>query len=225
MARWKFTRGQKTGELLEHTFFDLRKLPVQHLKEIVSRIAATANKRLKRLSDTGIHGPAYEQAMTAGKFGVGGKTQEQLISEFERAKQFMQNPTSTTAGVIKTYTETVKEAYEASGREIDEEEIIEEVRKAGGEVIKRKGATFYAIALTINKLCDDVLRDSNNIRTVSFLMDGKYGISDVCLSLPAVVGGGGIIKKIYPNMTEPELSKLRASADALKKVIASLDMN
>lgn len=124
MARWKFTRGQKTSELLEHNFFDLRKLPVQHLKEIVSRIAATANKRLKRLSDTGIHGPAYEQAMTAGKFGVGGKTQEQLISEFERAKQFMQNPTSTTAGVIKTYTETVKEAYEASGREIDEEEIL-----------------------------------------------------------------------------------------------------
>lgn len=113
---------------------------------------------------------------------------------------------------------------EQEHREIDEDAIIEEVRKAGSEVIKRKGATFYAIALTINKLCDDVLRDSNNIRTVSFLMDGKYGISDVCLSLPAVVGGGGIIKKIYPNMTEPELGKLRASADALKKVIASLDM-
>lgn len=123
--------------------------------------------------------------------------------------------------------DTDKEQYcaEQEHREIDEEAIIEEVRSAGGEVIKRKGATFYAIALTINKLCDDVLRDSNNIRTVSFLMDGKYGISDVCLSLPAVVGGHGIIKKIYPNMTEPEIGKLRASAEALKKVIASLDFS
>ncbi len=109
--------------------------------------------------------------------------------------------------------------------ELDEDEIIEEVRRAGSEVIKRKGATFYAIASTINKLCDDVLRDSNNIRTVSFLMTGKYGISDVCLSLPAVIGGKGIIKEIFPNMTEPEVAKLRASADALKEVINSLNLD
>lgn len=109
--------------------------------------------------------------------------------------------------------------------ELDEDEIIEEVRRAGSEVIKRKGATFYAIASTINKLCDDVLRDSNNIRTVSFLMTGKYGISDVCLSLPAVIGGKGIIKEIFPNMTEPEVAKLRASADALKEVISSLNLD
>lgn len=112
---------------------------------------------------------------------------------------------------------------EQDHRELDEEEIIQEVRKAGAEVIKRKGATFYAIALTVNKLCDDILRDSNNIRTVSTLISGRYGINDVCLSLPAVVGGHGIEKEIAPNLTEGEIAKLRASADALKAVIASLN--
>lgn len=112
---------------------------------------------------------------------------------------------------------------EQSHAEIDEEEIIQEVRKAGGEVIKRKGATFYAIALTVNKICDDILRDANNIRTVSTLISGRYGINDVCLSLPAVIGGHGIEKEVAPALTDEEVAKLHASAEALKKVINSLE--
>lgn len=108
-------------------------------------------------------------------------------------------------------------------RNIDEDEIIEEVRKAGAEVIKRKGATFYAIALTVNKICDDILRDANNIRTVSSYISGRYGIDDVCLSLPAVIGGHGIEKEVSPTLTDGEIEKLHASADALKSVISSLN--
>lgn len=106
---------------------------------------------------------------------------------------------------------------------IDKEEIIVEVRKAGGEVIKRKGATFYAISLTVNKICDDIIRDANNIRTVSTLINGRYGINDVCLSLPAVIGGHGIEKEVAPALTDEEIAKLQASAEALKKVINSLE--
>lgn len=112
---------------------------------------------------------------------------------------------------------------EQSHAEIDKDEIILEVRKAGGEVIKRKGATFYAISLTVNKICDDILRDANNIRTVSTLINGRYGINDVCLSLPAVIGGHGIEKEVAPALTDEEIAKLQASADALKKVINSLE--
>ncbi len=107
--------------------------------------------------------------------------------------------------------------------DIDKDEIILEVRKAGGEVIKRKGATFYAISLTVNKICDDILRDANNIRTVSTLINGRYGINDVCLSLPAVIGGHGIEKEVSPALTDEEIAKLQASADALKNVINSLE--
>lgn len=112
---------------------------------------------------------------------------------------------------------------EHSEASLIEDEIIDEVRKAGGEVIKRKGATFYAIALTVNKICDDILRDANNIRTVSTYISGRYGINDVCLSLPAVIGGHGIEKEVTPALTEEETAKLQSSAVALKNVIESLE--
>ncbi|MBR1591717.1 MAG: L-lactate dehydrogenase [Ruminococcus sp.] len=107
--------------------------------------------------------------------------------------------------------------------DIDKEEIILEVRKAGSEVIKRKGATFYAVAMSVNKICDTILRDSNNIITVSTYLDGTYGISDVCLSIPCVIGANGIERAVPPALTDDETEKLRASADALKKVIAQLE--
>ncbi len=106
--------------------------------------------------------------------------------------------------------------------DLDEEEIINEVRTAGAEVIKRKGATFYAIAMSVNKICDSILRDSNNIITVSTMMNGKYGIDDVCLSLPCVIGSNGIEREVSPKMTEEEIEKLRASAKALRAVIEQI---
>ncbi|MCQ2490147.1 MAG: L-lactate dehydrogenase [Ruminococcus sp.] len=107
--------------------------------------------------------------------------------------------------------------------DINKEEIIDEVRKAGGEVIKRKGATFYAIALTVNKICDNILRDANNIMTVSTLINDRYGINDVCLSLPAVIGGHGIEREITPTLTDEEVAKLQESANALRSVIDQLE--
>lgn len=106
---------------------------------------------------------------------------------------------------------------------IDKEEIIEEVRKAGAEVIKRKGATFYAIALTVNKICDSILRDSKNIITVSTMINGRYGINDVCLSLPCVIGGDGIEKELTPSLTEDETKRLQDSAAALRSVIDQIE--
>lgn len=107
--------------------------------------------------------------------------------------------------------------------DLDEDEIIEEVRKAGSEVIKRKGATFYAIAMSVNKICDSILRDANNIITVSYMIEEKYGISDVCLSLPAVIGSNGIEREVYPKLTDNEIIKLQASAKALKNVISQIE--
>ena len=107
--------------------------------------------------------------------------------------------------------------------DVDEDEIIEEVRKAGAEVIKRKGATFYAIAMTVNKICDSILRDTNNIMTISSLVPNRYGISDVCLSLPCVIGSHGIGREVFPKLTEVEEEKLRESARALRSVIDQLE--
>ena len=97
------------------------------------------------------------------------------------------------------------------------------MRRAGAEVIKRKGATFYAIAMSVNKICDSILRDANNIITVSYLMRDKFGINDVCLSLPAVIGSNGIERDVTPKLTDEEIKKLQASASALKKVIDQIE--
>ncbi|MDE6101372.1 MAG: L-lactate dehydrogenase [Ruminococcus sp.] len=109
-----------------------------------------------------------------------------------------------------------------SKEELDTDAIEESVRVAGAEVIKRKGATFYAIALSVNKICDTILRDSNSILTVSTLANGRYGIDDVCLSLPCIVNGHGIAGEINPPLLDEELEKLHKSADALKNVISQL---
>ena len=107
--------------------------------------------------------------------------------------------------------------------EIDKEKIITEVRRAGAEVIKRKGATFYAVAMSVNKICDNILRDSNSIMTVSTVIDGRYGIEyDACFSLPYVIGGHGIERAVLPNLTDEEIEKLRTSAKALRTVLDQL---
>ncbi len=102
-------------------------------------------------------------------------------------------------------------------------DIESDVRTAGAEVIKRKGATYYAIALSVNRICDVILRDGHNILTVSTLMSGEYGINDVCLSIPCVIGGHGIERFITPPLLDFELKQLRASADALKTVIDGIN--
>ncbi len=102
-------------------------------------------------------------------------------------------------------------------------EIEQDVRTAGAEVIKRKGATYYAIALSVNKICDVILRDGQNILTVSTLLTGRYGIEDVCLSLPSVIGGHGVERDLTPPLLENELAQLKESAEALKMVIAGLN--
>lgn len=106
--------------------------------------------------------------------------------------------------------------------ELDTNAIEEGVRVAGAEVIKRKGATFYAIALSVNKICDTILRDSNSVLTVSTMANGRYGIDDVCLSLPCIVNGHGIAGEINPPLLDEEIAKLQKSADSLKSVISQI---
>lgn len=102
------------------------------------------------------------------------------------------------------------------------DQIAQDMRVAGAEVIKRKGATFYAIALSVNKICDTILRDEKTVLPVSTLINDKYGISDVCLSLPFIVGRKGIEGEILPKLTDDEVAKLQKSADALKEILSGL---
>jgi len=107
---------------------------------------------------------------------------------------------------------------------IELNDIVNDVRTAGAKVIKAKGATYYAIALSVRRIVECVLNDYGSILTVSAMVHNRYGIDDVCLSLPYTVGAKGIIREITPPLTNEEITLLRHSADTLKGVIASLDI-
>ena len=107
---------------------------------------------------------------------------------------------------------------------LDKEEMLTYVQKSGGQIIANKGATFYAVTRGVVRLCGFLLSASESITTVSSMMHGEYGIEDVCLSTLALVGPKGIQGKVPMKLTEEEIGKLKASADALKAVIAQIDL-
>lgn len=108
--------------------------------------------------------------------------------------------------------------------ELDKEAMLTYVQKSGGTIIANKGATYYAIARAVCKLCATVLASSDSIATVSSMMHGEYGIEDVCLSILTLVGPDGVHGKVPMRMNKAEIEKLRASANALKAVIAQIDL-
>lgn len=97
--------------------------------------------------------------------------------------------------------------------------IHEETKKAGATIIKNKGATYYAIALTVNTIVETLLKNQNTIRTVSSIIDGPYGIHDVAISLPSIINSNGVEKIIEFSITPEEEQMLKASAEAVKAVL------
>lgn len=102
--------------------------------------------------------------------------------------------------------------------------LEEYVHKSGGEIIKRKGATFYGVSMSVVNLCGMLLAAYESVTTVSTMMHGEYGVDDVCTSCLTLVGPGGVKGKIEVPLTEEEKIKFQKSADALKAVIAQLDI-
>ena len=109
-------------------------------------------------------------------------------------------------------------------KELDKPAMEEYVHKSGGQVIAKKGATFYAVSISVVELCNLVLAASNSVATVSSMMHGEYGIDDVCLSVLSLVGPDGVVDKVPMHLTDEEIERLQASANKLKDVIAQLDI-
>ena len=98
------------------------------------------------------------------------------------------------------------------------------VKKSGAQVIKNKGATFYAVAVSVCHLCKCLQSTAGTALTVSTLMHGEYGVDDVCLSTLALVDRTGVRGKILNHLTDEEIGKLRHSADCLRAVIGDVEI-
>lgn len=107
---------------------------------------------------------------------------------------------------------------------LDKDAMLEYVQKSGGKIIANKGATFYAVSVSVCRLCGILMSAYNSTATVSSMMHGEYGIDDVCLSTLTMVGPEGVKGKVPVPLTDEEIKKLQASADALKNVIKQIEL-
>ncbi len=123
---------------------------------------------------------------------------------------------------VEDYAKAIKTTIKYP--EFNKEEILNYVRKSGGRVIQRKGATFYAVSMSVCHLCKCILSGVDTTLTVSTMMNGEYGIEDVCLSVLNVVDEKGAHSKVMVPLTDEELEALHSSANVLKDLIKNLDI-
>lgn len=103
------------------------------------------------------------------------------------------------------------------------QQIFERTRDAAYAIIERKGATYYAIGLGLLTVTEAILRNQRSVLTVCSLMNGQYGVSDICISLPTIVGAGGAEEVLKLNISAEEEAAFRHSADTLKQRLAMVE--
>ena len=95
--------------------------------------------------------------------------------------------------------------------------LYESVRDSAYNIIERKGATYYGIAMAVTRIASCLVKDEHSVLPVSVALHGEYDIEGAHLSIPAIVGASGVEKVLTMKLSEDELKKLHASADALKQ--------
>ena len=100
--------------------------------------------------------------------------------------------------------------------------IADTVKNSAYEIIARKKATYYGIAMSVRRICEAIVRDEKSILPISSRMHGEYGIDDVVLSMPAIVGKDGLESLVPIDLDEEEQKNLKESAETLKEVLADI---
>lgn len=102
--------------------------------------------------------------------------------------------------------------------------IAANVKNSAYEIISKKQATYYGIAMSVKRICECIMRDEKSILPVSSMLHGLYGIDDIALSMPAIVGANGIETHVPISLDEKETAALLASAKTLKEVAQGLEL-
>ena len=108
--------------------------------------------------------------------------------------------------------------------EFVKDDVENYVRKSGARVIQQKGATFYAVSISVCHVCKCLLSTIDTTLTVSTMLHGEYGIDDICLSLLNVVGNKAAHSKIMLPLNDKEIADLHKSAQSLKEVIKNINI-
>ena len=102
--------------------------------------------------------------------------------------------------------------------------IADDVRNSAYRIIEKKRATYYGIAMSVRRICEAIIRDEKSILPVSNLMTGAYGITDISLSMPAIVGKNGVETQVPIDLNKRETEALLQSAATLKETARSVGL-
>ena len=164
------------------------------------------------------------RAKIADNYSINPQNVHALVLGEHGDSSFVPWSVSTISNVpFEKYWDSVKYRDERSSS-FDYDEMIDFVRKSGGVIIERKGATFYAVATCVCHICSCIFGDMQTALPVSTMHHGEYGIDDVCISTLAVIDDTGVSGKVILPLNDEEIAKLRASADKLKEVINSINI-
>lgn len=106
--------------------------------------------------------------------------------------------------------------------ETAKDEIADDVKNCAYEIIEKKQATYYGIAMSVKRICECIMKDEKSILPVSSMLHGEYGIEGISLSIPSVIGKRGVERRILISLSDDELEALKKSADLLKSVADSI---
>lgn len=98
----------------------------------------------------------------------------------------------------------------------DKTGITEAVKNSAYHIIEAKGSTNYGVALAVTKIVEAVIRDEHSVLTVSVMLDGEYGVSGCCLSVPCIVNRKGVSRIVEAELNQTERNDLNESAEVLR---------
>lgn len=111
------------------------------------------------------------------------------------------------------------------GYDMATQKSYELVRDSAYEIIARKGATYYGIAMAVARICECIIKDEQSVLPVSTVLHGEYGLEGLCSSIPSIVGKNGVEKVLEIPLNEEEQRALQSSAEQLKAVIRRLELS
>lgn len=133
-------------------------------------------------------------------------------------------PTWSLANIAGIPMDDYCERCRRCSKKISRQKIYTEVKNAAYDIIERKGATYFAVALAVRRIVEAIVRDENSILTISSFLDGQYGLNNVCLSLPSIVNMDGVERILEVPIYDTEKELLLKSGNVLSKIIENLDI-
>ncbi len=111
--------------------------------------------------------------------------------------------------------------------ETDEKELLdtfEKVKNAAYEIIDKKGATFYGIGMALARIVEAIINDQNSVFSTSSYLEGEYGLDDIFIGVPSVIGKDGVKWVLEVPLTDTENERMQESAKTLKEIIDKLNI-